>query len=235
MFVKKAGEPARDFDQLTGDPWEHGIINDAPDHEAVARDLEAYEQALDAQVAACGVSPDTEAWHTVRQAIMAKDTMGGDPALMQHGHTLESTYSKRDFYEYSGDSVRQVVGQQKNFVDGLWAEYANIYGAEAANDERLGPAVQAVLQDLRRQGYNPAEYARQNMREFLMDVDTRRSLGHGPSRSTDTDYGRTSGIGARGGFAPEPSTSDGTHPYDDPDRVGMVAEMRDLQRKRGWA
>jgi hypothetical protein len=232
IFVKQKNVMP-DIGDLVGDPFmpEGTIVHDRPDLSAVNANLEQYDRWVDAQAAAAGVLPGSEAYETVTQAIRAKDMIGGDVALMQHGHQMPM--QRRDFLEHSGQTVRDVVGQQQNFADNLWNEYASIYGAEAANDERLGPAVEYTMEHLQWQGENPARYAREHPRDFLRDVDLARQLGHRPSRSDTHDSGRTSGIGGSGGYAPEPSTTDGTHPYDNPDSVGMVAELRALQRTRG--
>jgi hypothetical protein len=221
IFTRERPAAARDTGELTGDPWAVGIINDAPDAAAVAADLQQYDDWVDATAVGMGVAPGSEAWETVRQTIRSQNPIGGNPDLMQHGHELPM--SQRDFLEYSGDSVREVVGQQTQFQDALLAEYRDIYGNEAATDPRLSGAVDAVMADLKRNGQSPARYAREHTTDFLRDVDMARQLGHSGPSSHD-DAGRTGGIGTGGAASAKKQ-----EPHGD-----MLDDLRSMQKRSGF-
>ena len=81
----------------------------------------------------------------------------------------------------------------------------------------------------------PQRFARERRNEYLERVQMAQELRHGRSfYETEGAGSRTAGIAAGGRYTPEPSTTAGNHPYDDPDNGGLVAELRELQRKRGW-
>jgi hypothetical protein len=231
IFTREKPAAARDLHELRGDPFVTGVISDAPaDMGAVNDALERYDQMLDQATINAGVAPGSPAWEATRSAIEATHVIGPRrDDFPQHGDQLPMT--ARQFAAYSGQTTRDVLDQQDQFHDALWAEYRDAYGDAAADDPKLAGAVDSVMADLKRNGQSPARYAREHTTDFLRDVDMARQLGHtGPASH---DSGRTGGIAGGGGYAPDISTSNGNHPLDDADNFGMVSELRELQRKRG--
>jgi len=230
MFTKSKPGPARDLSEMTtGDPWEVGNISDAPSPEDVNADLLRYDQHLDALTMAAGVVPGSPAWEPTRDAIEAQHTYG--PAhgeFPRHGDPLPMT--ARQAIAHSPQSFRDDLGEHADFQDDLWNEYRSIWPQLAADPQGTTYAVDHVLRE-RRDFYHedPSRYVRERRTEFLQAVAMAQELGHGRPSPYSADSGRTSGIGAgNGGFAPE------QHSPLDSDQSGMVGELREIQRRRGW-
>jgi hypothetical protein len=159
--------------------------------------------------------------------IRDNDMTGGSPQSMEHGHQLPMT--RRAFLEHSPQSVRDEVMEQKNAADELLSDYAAIYGHDWANDGAgLNAAINFVSRQLHRDGHLIGRYIDEHREDYLRDVHYAHSAGYGRDGRVWGDDNRTGGIGS-GSYIP-----DGEWP-DHPDNAGgMVSELRELQRARGW-
>jgi hypothetical protein len=105
-------------------------------------------------------------------------------------------------------------------------EYQARYPELAHDLDAMAQAVEVA----REYAYDRGDHPMDDPQRFLKDVAAFQRAGVQSRRSMSThsqDYGRTGGIGSGGSYTPE------QHPYDS-DQGGMVAELRALQRSRGW-
>jgi hypothetical protein len=77
-YAKDKPGPARDFDQLTGDPWQLGRISDAPaDPEERQHWADAYDRGIETKLAQAGVLPSHPNYDDLyRQAVNGDYTHG---------------------------------------------------------------------------------------------------------------------------------------------------------------
>jgi hypothetical protein len=137
MFRRDKPQAAGDLDQLTGDPWATGIINDAPNAEERQRWAEQYDENAEASLATLGITrshPEFDDYY--QSAVNADVTHNVEP--MSHGHVLPM--SKRDALLYSGETEWRDAQSKRANADALLAEYFRRY-PELQNEPGLHEAV----------------------------------------------------------------------------------------------
>jgi hypothetical protein len=216
MFRRDRPQAAQDLDQLTGDPWATGIINDAPNAEERSAWASQYDQNAEASLASLGITrshPDFDAYY--QSAVNADVTHQAGP--MEHGHILPM--SKRNTLLYAPEGEWRAAQDQRTRADALLAEYGRRY-PDLANEPGLHEAAAAAQEYYDERGERPFD----NPSRFLNDVQGFHRAGLRPQYSGDSH--RTAGIGS-GTYTPAASVE---HPEDDP---GMIGDLRRLQRERG--
>jgi hypothetical protein len=183
------GAPVDSFDELIGDPFrlKGERIHDRPSLSEVNSDLEAMDHALDNLHIDLGVGgtplpgPENAAAEDVRARMereMRDRVIGGptDGNPLQHGHTMATRFE--DYIRYSPGEIREAITEQAQAQDGwadnMLAEYAARWPDLAADTEALSVAVEAAMEQVRRNGHNPARWAQENPDLFLREVELDR-------------------------------------------------------------
>jgi hypothetical protein len=179
MYRRDHTGPADDFDTLTGDPWQRGIIHDRPSamrdtdagiEDAIARRREQLlMEAQDVFGPQENWAPITESevYRKIDEVITAdlnkprfpgpSATMGddfetaeGDPFV--HGHRMP--ISTEDYFRYTPQSERDEEARKDLIATELWRRFSEQYPyIEPAQAER---AAVAVAQGYEQQGTNLA-------------------------------------------------------------------------------
>jgi len=221
VFGRDKPAAARDFSELTGDPFATGLLNDAPDPAERQRYATQYDQNVEAALARAGVLPDHPEYDRIyRDAINGDMTLpSGDP--MEHGHELPMT--KRDALLFAPETMWRTAQEQGQRGEAMLAEYFRRNG-DLRDREGLNEAVAAAQEYYDERGLVPSEH----VSDFLNTCASFHRGGVGPIHAS-ADSGRTSGIGSGSGtYRP-----DTIHPDLDDDQ-GLVGDLRAIQKARGW-
>jgi hypothetical protein len=218
-FGRDKPAAARDFGELTGDPWATGLINDAPNAAERQHWAERYDENVTAQLARAGVLPDNPAFDAIYQDAVNSDYTHNVDEPFVHGSELP--LSKRQAILFAPEDTWRAAQEQSARGDALLNEYFR-RNPDLRDREGLHEAVAAATEFFDDRGMVPS----QNFSEFLNTVQGYHRAGLGPQHESAH---RTSGIGSgTGAYRP-----DTIHPNLDDD-AGLIGELRAIQAKGGF-